>query len=313
MPTVAPQARPTAETSRPSEAQPLTQESFTPRNEPSALRKYAGIAAMSMALTNSERLNAQSPIAPTPPPGYQAYGDAQLANGQTVKAPVLSAIPQGYVVVSDNRLPTYQTQPAPIAQSTLPVYSAPQNQVAGTPTQPSVASQPQGHFQGGVPVVGGTHGVMPQGELRVVSPGVGHNGGAASQVVGQQVVHSAPQITAPPLVTAPGYNPTIPNVAQAQMDYSAARIRANSHGNAELDQARLNLEAARLAEQQQIRAAREAERQAIMAQREQMRYNADAQRYHYRRAQDIGWALDAVLPSSVPGPWVKPVPPRQPR
>lgn len=311
MPTVAPQARPTADTSRTFDD--VSKESLSSGKETSSLRKLAGIAALSMALTNSENASAQSPITPTPPPGYAPYVHVQKPDGTFVAVPVVSSIPQGYTVApGPTQLPTYSAPQAPVAQSNVPASVAPQAPSVGAPSQApaqpytivsSVPSQTSN-----TSTVNTYPGAVPQGEVRVVYPGGAQGGGVATQVVAPQAPTAAP-----PVLTGPGYNATIPSVAQAQMDYSAARMRAHSQGLSEMDQARLNLEAARLAEQQQIRATREAERQAVLAQREQMRYNADAQRYHYRRAQDIGWVLDSVLPSDVPGPWVKPVPPRQPR
>ena len=301
MPTVAPQTRPAAET-----IQPLSKESLSTHSEASSLRKFAGIAALSMALTNSEQVNAQSQITPTPPPGHQAFINVQTPDGKIMQVPVVVVLPQGYVVAPGAQVATQVVQQAPTPQGNLPLYSAPQNPGAAISTQQPIAPQPQAQPHVTIPSPQGA--VLPQAPLTIVSPAV-VGGSTVGQAVVQQGVSAAPQV-----LTGPGQSSTIPTSgAQAQLDYSAVRIGANSQVNPEIAQARINLEAARLAEQQQIRANREAERQAIMYQREQMRYNADAQRYHYRRAQDIGWFLDGVLPSDVPGPWVKPVPPRIPR
>jgi len=291
MPTVAPQVRPTAENNAQTN---IAQQSLGTTN---SLRSMAGAAAIGlMALTNSEPANAQSPATQNAPLGQQRYIQVQGPDGKMILAPVVSAIPQGWTQVPGAPVYTVQVAPTAGAQSNLPVYGVPQNSAAPI-ANASVATAPAQ-----APMTQGFQGVAPQGGLQLVSPG---GAPQVAQQMGQPMVgniNTQPIPGAQAAVPTLGASHELPTVAQAQLNMTAAQMQMRPSANPAIDQARLDLQAARLAEQRDVQ-----------YQRELMRYNNDAIRYHNRRAEYLGWFGDVVLPSKVPGPWVAPVPPRVPR
>ena len=226
MPSVAPEVLPVYQPKAGnSNGQDLSQQSMASQSTTNSLRSMAGAAAIGfMALTNSEPANAQSAVAPNPPPGHQAYVQVQGADGKMMLVPVVTSIPQGYQQAPG--APVYTVPAAPVQQGNLPVYIP--GQAAGAQASPSQQGQPAVMAPNAptIPVAAGAQGV-PAGDLRTVSYGANGAPVVGHQVTSPQVTYSPSGVpTLGPDTTIPGAYVPAPQAAQRNVNTVDPRVTA---------------------------------------------------------------------------------------
>lgn len=178
-----------------------------------------------------------------------------------------------------------------VAWAQTPAVGAPQGQQLYT-----LVAGPDGR-QVFVPVGGQSQVAQPQGQVIVPQAQVTAPQGHISAPQGQINVPQGAVVTAPP----PNQIMPLSGMAGAQYNVAAAQVAVRSSGGdpsaqAALDNARLQLLQAQVADRQ----AQQAQAQAIRAQREyerQMRARqAEIDRFHRQRAERVGWVADWLLP-----------------